>query len=97
MFLRELLRHLRGPVIVLLDNSSTHEGKPSNNFYDNITACISNTFPPMLRNSTPMKGFGLWQNVHSPIVAPMIWRSSSRMSSARSTISVPRARNYAAA
>jgi hypothetical protein len=28
MFLRQLLRHLRGPVIVLLDNSSTHYGKP---------------------------------------------------------------------
>ena len=28
VFLRELLRHLRGPVIVLLDNSTTHEGKP---------------------------------------------------------------------
>ena len=27
-FLRELLRHLRGPVIVLLDNSSTHRGGP---------------------------------------------------------------------
>jgi DDE superfamily endonuclease len=27
-FLRELLRHLRGPVIVLLDNSSTHKGQP---------------------------------------------------------------------
>ena len=27
-FLQELLRHLRGPVIVLLDNSSTHQGKP---------------------------------------------------------------------
>jgi len=28
VFLRELLRHLRGPVIVLLDNSTTHEGEP---------------------------------------------------------------------
>lgn len=28
VFLRELLRHLRGPVIVLLDNSSTHRGAP---------------------------------------------------------------------
>jgi transposase len=28
MFLQELLRHLRGPVIVLLDNSSTHQGEP---------------------------------------------------------------------
>jgi len=27
-FLRELLRHLRGPAIVLLDNSSTHYGEP---------------------------------------------------------------------
>jgi transposase len=27
-FLRELLRHLRGPVMVLLDNSSTHKGEP---------------------------------------------------------------------
>jgi transposase len=27
-FLQELLRHLRGPVIVLLDNSSTHQGEP---------------------------------------------------------------------
>jgi transposase len=28
LFLRELLRHLRGSVIVLLDNSSTHHGEP---------------------------------------------------------------------
>ena len=28
LFLQELLRHLRGPVIVLLDNSSTHGGPP---------------------------------------------------------------------
>lgn len=28
VFLRELLRHLPGPVIVLLDNSSTHQGAP---------------------------------------------------------------------
>jgi hypothetical protein len=27
-FLRELLRHLRGPIIALLDNSSTHKGDP---------------------------------------------------------------------
>lgn len=28
LFLRELLRHLSGPVIVLLDNSTTHKGGP---------------------------------------------------------------------
>jgi hypothetical protein len=27
-FLRELLRHLRGSVVILLDNSSTHHGEP---------------------------------------------------------------------
>ena len=27
-FVRQMLRHLRGPVIVLLDNSSTHAGPP---------------------------------------------------------------------
>jgi len=27
IFLREVLRHLRGPVIALLDNSSTHKGE----------------------------------------------------------------------
>ena len=28
MFLRELLRHMRGPIIVPPDNSSTHKGAP---------------------------------------------------------------------
>jgi transposase len=28
VFLRHLLRHLRGPVIALLDNSRTHKGEP---------------------------------------------------------------------
>jgi len=28
LFLREVLLHLRGPVMVLLDNSSTHQGLP---------------------------------------------------------------------
>jgi hypothetical protein len=28
VFLRDLLRHLRGPVIAILDNSTTHHGEP---------------------------------------------------------------------
>jgi transposase len=28
VFLRDLLRHLRGPVIAILDNSRTHQGEP---------------------------------------------------------------------
>src|ERR1700722_19370846 len=38
-FLQELLRHLRGPVIVLLDNSSTHQGEP-------LWKLLSRTEPP---------------------------------------------------
>ena len=55
VFLRELLRHLRGRVIVLLDNSSTHKG--------------SNIFPPMPRNSTPMKECGPWPRGTLPTAA----------------------------
>src|SRR5271167_1450845 len=53
-------------LIVLPNNSSTRQGEPCNTFYDNIGASlrlISSTFSPMLRNSTSMKGFGLWRNV----------------------------------
>ena len=70
---------------------------PSNNSSDNTAACMSSTFLPMLRSSTRMKGFGLWQNVHSPTVAPMMWRSWSRTSSAPSTAFVSQLRNCAAA
>ena len=28
VFLRDLLRHLRGPVIAIFDNSTTHRGEP---------------------------------------------------------------------
>jgi len=50
VFLRELLRHLRGPVIALLDNSSTPEERPSNNFSAGIAACASSIFRLTLRN-----------------------------------------------
>jgi transposase len=33
VFLRHLLRHLRGPVIALLDNSQTHKGAPLYQFW----------------------------------------------------------------
>jgi hypothetical protein len=59
---RELLRHLRGPVIVVPDNSSTHHGKPLQQLDHNILACTSSTFPPMLPSSTPMRRFGHWRN-----------------------------------
>jgi len=36
IFLRELLRHIRGPFIILLDNSCTHQGAPLEHFLDRI-------------------------------------------------------------
>jgi hypothetical protein len=89
--------HLLGPATVVLDNSSTHKGAPLQQLLRNIAAYIASTFPPMLRSSTPVKGVGPWRNERSPIVAPMMWRSWLRTSSARSTRFVPQLRNCAAA
>jgi uncharacterized protein with von Willebrand factor type A (vWA) domain len=50
VFLRELLRHMRGPVIALLDNSSTHQGAPWKNLSAAIAACASSTFLRTLRS-----------------------------------------------
>jgi len=55
VFLRALLRHLRGPVIVLLDNSSTHEGKPLQKLLRQHPRLTISIFPPMPRTSTRMK------------------------------------------
>lgn len=34
VFVRQVLRHLRGPVIVLLDNANTHKGQPIQDLLD---------------------------------------------------------------
>jgi len=50
-FLRELLRHLGRPVIVLLDIILPPiRGIPCDNFCDVIPDCTSSTFLPMLRS-----------------------------------------------
>ena len=95
-FLRELLRHLRGPVIVLLDNSSTHHGKPLHNLLRRHPVSTSSIFPPTPRNSIPMKESGLSPNGTWPIAAPTMLRSWWKMSSVRSTPSAPHRRNCAA-
>ena len=81
VFLRELLRHLRGPVIVLLDNSSTHQGEPLRKLLRQHPRLSIEHFPPMPRNSTPMKESGLWPSDNWPTVGPMTSMSSWRMSS----------------
>lgn len=57
-FLRLLLRHLRGPLIVLLDNGSVHRGEPLDLPGNASPGCTLNRFPPTPRNSTQTKPCG---------------------------------------
>lgn len=55
-FLRELLRHLRGPVIVLLDNSSTHQGQPLQNLLQRHPRLRIEHFPSYAPDLNPDEG-----------------------------------------
>jgi transposase len=55
-FLQELLRHLRGPVIVLLDNSSTHRGEPLQNLLDQNPRLHLEHFPSYAPELNPDEG-----------------------------------------
>jgi transposase len=55
-FLQELLRHLRGPVIVLLDNSSTHRGKPLQKLLDHHPRLHLEHFPSYAPELNPDEG-----------------------------------------
>ena len=55
-FLQELLRHLRGPVIVLLDNSSTHQGKPLQKLLDRHPRLHLEHFPSYAPELNPDEG-----------------------------------------
>jgi hypothetical protein len=50
LFVRELLRQLSGRLIVLQDNSSTHNGHPIEQLPQRTAACASNTFLSMRRS-----------------------------------------------
>ncbi|MGO9413059.1 MAG: hypothetical protein ACLQCB_20210 [Spirochaetia bacterium] len=50
-FLRQVLRHIHGHLIALLDNSSTHKGGPLRICVGAFHACICNTSPPTLQTS----------------------------------------------
>ena len=56
MFLRELLRHLRGPIIVLLDNSSTHKGAPIEQLLDQHRRLRIEHFPAYAPQLNPDEG-----------------------------------------
>ena len=56
VFLRELLRHLRGSVIVLLDNSSTHQGLPLQQLLHKHPRLQSERFPSYAPELNPDEG-----------------------------------------
>ena len=55
-FLRELLRCLRGPIIVLLDNSSTHKGAPLEQLLDQHRRLRIEHFPSYAPELNPDEG-----------------------------------------
>ena len=56
LFLQEVLRHLRGPVIVLLDNSSTHQGAPLQKLLDQNPRLHVEHFPSYAPELNPDEG-----------------------------------------
>jgi len=56
LFLRHLLQHLRGRVIVLLDNSSTHKGKPLEELLRRHTRLQVEYFPTYAPELNPDEG-----------------------------------------
>lgn len=55
-FLQEMLRHLRGSVIVLLDNSSTHQGEPVQDLLDRHPRLSVEHFPSYAPELNPDEG-----------------------------------------
>jgi len=55
-FLRQLLRHLHGPIIVLLDNSSTHKGQPIEDLLRQHPRLTLEHFPSYAPDLNPDEG-----------------------------------------
>ena len=56
IFLREVLRHLRGNVIALLDNSNTHRGQPLVELCRSFPRLRLEYFPPYAPELNPDEG-----------------------------------------
>jgi len=56
VFLRHLLRHLQGPVIALLDNSSTHKGEPLRELQRQHSRLVIEYFPSYAPELNPDEG-----------------------------------------
>jgi transposase len=55
-FLQGVLRHLQGPIIVLLDNSSTHQGQPVQDLLDRNPRLHLEHFPSYAPELNPDEG-----------------------------------------
>jgi transposase len=56
LFLRHLLRHLRGPVMILLDNSRTHKGEPFQQLHGKHSRLHIEPFPSYAPELNPDEG-----------------------------------------
>jgi hypothetical protein len=96
VFLRELLRHLRGQVIVVLDNS-THKGAPLQQLLRQHSRLHIEHFPSYAPELNPAEG--VWSLAKRALAnsCPNDVEEWLRTSSARSTRFVAQLGNYAAA
>jgi len=60
-FLHEVLHHLRGHVIALLDNSNTHQGAPLRDLCKRFPRLHLEHFPPYAPDLNPVET--LWSNL----------------------------------
>ncbi len=72
-FLRELLRHLHGPLIVLLDNSSTHKGDPIQQLQRQHRRLRIEYFPSYAPELNPDEGVWSQAKRNWPTAAPGMW------------------------
>ena len=64
-FLHEVLRHLRGHVIALLDNSNTHQGAPLRDLCRRFPRLHIEHFPPYAPDLNPDEG--VWSLLKSKL------------------------------
>ena len=93
LFLRHLLRHLPGPVIVLLDNANTHKGEPLEEIRRQHPRLRLENFPAYTPELNPDEG--VWRQAKRKLAnsCPRILTSSWKMSSGQSTESRDRRRS----
>jgi len=60
-FVRHLLRHLRGPVIIVWDNSRTHKGSAVRSLCHRFSRLHLEAFPPYAPELNPDEG--VWQHL----------------------------------